>query len=236
MKPFFAFLSAVLAGILVFTHAHPAFVAMAVTSFVSLVYQRFEKYPRVHALFQILAGMGFDVPKIADGFSRVLTGKTVGEAQLSAVKSAVAAVGSAVICLAILGCAALPPATSAQARATARGAVETAESAWSLAAQACVDSSVIDATLPAKCSAVLLPARTALIAAAGAVDAWDSDTGTNLVACELQKVSTLLSAVGALGVKLPTAVVDAQTLAANLTCSVPVVDASVPVPSDSGAQ
>lgn len=133
----------------------------------------------------------------------------------------------------LMACGSATPApsvpTPAQARAEARGAVETAEAAWLLAANACVDAAALSGKpqLATDCGTVLLPARDALIAAAGDVDAWEVGAGlptpAAAVACELAAVSVALEAVSGLGVKLPSVVTDSQTLAASLVC--PAVDA-----------
>jgi hypothetical protein len=56
-----------------------------------MLYGRLAKYPRIHAAFQVLAGLGFDVPKVADGLSRMLSGNTVDQAKVRAVELAVEA-------------------------------------------------------------------------------------------------------------------------------------------------
>jgi hypothetical protein len=185
---------------------------MAVTSGVSLVYDKLSKYPRIHAFFQILAGLGFDVPKIADGFSRVLTGKTVEEAQLQTVKTAVAALGTVAMVM-CLSCRSLP-----EAKTAGKDAVDAVEAAWLVSAQVCIG--LPDASTRQKCADVLLPARTALISAA-----LDVDNGGKDYECELVQAATALTFVSTLpGVTLPGVVKDAVALVAGLTCA----------PSDAG--
>src|ERR1700683_3490594 len=162
MKPFLAFVSACIATFLGWTHANPVFVAMAVTSGVSLVYDKLAKYPRLHALFQILAGFGFDVPKVADGFSRVLTGKTVEEAQLQTVKTAVAALGTVATVLCLVGCSSLPAAKTVE-----KDAIDTVEAAWLVSAQVCLTQT---GPVRKQCADALLPARIALVDAAEDID------------------------------------------------------------------
>lgn len=68
-------LSACIAAILVWTHAHPALVAVAVMFAVSSLHDNLAKYPRLQAVSKIAAGLGFDFPKVTAGILQVLTGE-----------------------------------------------------------------------------------------------------------------------------------------------------------------
>lgn len=218
MKAFLSFCSAAGAACLVWTHAHPALVVLAVTSAFGFLHDHLASWPRIQGLAKVAKGMGVDESKIKAGILQFLTG-------VSAVLAIVF----------VAGCGSATPAalTPDQARAQARGAVETEESAWLLAAQACVDAAELQAAalgtpeveLPilTQCRAVLGPAKAQMVAAAQAVDAWQADAGqtgvANTVACELQQVSKALAAVSSLGLALPSTVKDAQTLADSLVCA-----------------
>jgi hypothetical protein len=99
-------------------------------------------------------------------------------------------------------------------KTAATDAVNVVEAAWMAAATACTTFG--DAAVKSKCALALIPARSALLAAA-----LDVDQGGTDYACELAQVSTALSFVTTLGVKFPSAVTDAQTLLANVPCVLP---------------
>jgi hypothetical protein len=101
-------------------------------------------------------------------------------------------------------------------------AINAAETAWILSATAC--TAFADAAVKAKCSAALIPARAALIAAAEDVDQGGANYG-----CELRQLSTALAYVATLGVTLPAGVRTAQTLLSSVTCTPPVTDAATTI-------
>lgn len=116
------------------------------------------------------------------------------------------------------GCGAGTP----TAKTVATDAVNGAETAWLLAATACQASPTPE--IKTKCASVLLPARTALLAAALDVDKGGTDYG-----CELAQVSSALSFVTSLGVALPQGVKDAQALLVTVPCAAPSLDAGSPL-------
>jgi hypothetical protein len=113
------------------------------------------------------------------------------------------------VAFAIAGCASGTP----TAKTVATDAVNGAETAWLLAATACQASPTPE--IKTKCASVLLPARTALLAAALDVDQGGANYG-----CELAQVSAALSFVTSLGVTLPQGVKDAQALLVAVPCTV----------------
>ena len=177
--------------------------------------KKFDKYPRMHALFSLLAHAGVNVPGIASAVARLFTGR------------ALVVVAPAVLALALIGCGASnTPASSTanSARANARGAVETAETAWILAAQTCKDvaTATQDQALIDTCKSTLLPAHDDLVSAAAAVDAWGPDAGTSpeqvacLVASAMSAVAQTSSALASASNTLAPVVADAVQLVALL--------------------
>lgn len=214
--------AALAAAVLVWTHAHPALVAMAVLFAVSALHDNLAKFPRLQALAKLAAGLGFDAPKVVAAVLQILTGSPSVSPNVAAIVKVVPP--AAFLCVFLWGCGLTPPAIDA--RALARGAVETSAEAWMVAAQACetdVEEGRNDTALQAKCVGALGPARSALIAAASAIDAAESDGGgapLTEVACDLQVVSAALDEVTSFGVALPPSVSDAQKLVAALSCPV----------------
>lgn len=194
---------------------HPAQLALALTAVASCFVTKLDKYPRMHALFSLLAHSGVNVPGVVSALVRLFTGR------------AVAAAAPALLVLTLVGCgASSTPAASAAnaARANARGAVETATSAWVLAAQTCHDVAVAtqDQALLDTCKATLVPAKDDLVSAAAAVDAWGPDAGTSpeqvacLVASAMSGVSKTSSALASASAQLAPVVADAVQLIALL--------------------
>ena len=108
---------------------------------------------------------------------------------------------------------AAPAKTAAQARAEARAAVVSVESAWMLVAQTCVTvAKSDDDPILAKCAAVLDPVKADLEAADDVVNAWTDATSNAPLACKVSKALSDIESAGAiLGVK-STTLTDAETL------------------------
>ena len=122
------------------------------------------------------------------------------------------------VAFAVVGCGASTPTP----KSVATAAVNVSETAWLLAATACDAAPTAD--VKAKCAGVLLPARTALLAAA-----LDVDQGGTNYGCELAQVASALSFVSSLGVALPQGVKDAQALLVTVPCVVTPLDAGSPL-------
>lgn len=106
---------------------------------------------------------------------------------------------------------------SVDARALARGTVETLETAWLDAANACVATG--DPATAKKCEAFLDPARNALVVAADAVNSWTAADQSNFpcllaqVIRGLSDTSTLLSGLKVLSDQLSNEIQDGLNLA-----------------------
>lgn len=105
-----------------------------------------------------------------------------------------------------------------QARAIARGTVETLETVWDTAATACmaVANAKEDQAIANSCKEYLAPARTAIVAAADAVDVWDDAAQGNfpcLIASAIDGVNQGLGVAEQVGFKPPQVVLDGRVLA-----------------------
>lgn len=125
----------------------------------------------------------------------------------------------ALLAFVLFACHSAPAAkTAAQARADARAAVVTVESAWMLVAQTCVDVAATEqnGALLTQCAAVLDPVRQDLEAADEVVNAWTDATSNQPLACAvLRSLADVEEAAAILGVRGP-ALVDAETVVTAL--------------------
>lgn len=122
---------------------------------------------------------------------------------------------------ALSGCQLFSPSSpSATARAQARGLVMTSEAVWVTSADACLSFAKAkeDDSIRLKCANVLLPAHDVIASAAEAVDTW-TDASASKWPCvakdilgEVQKIESVLTEVG---ITVPPAVKDAESLASQ---------------------
>ena len=118
--------------------------------------------------------------------------------------------------------ACLPAKTATQARADARAAVVSVESAWMIVAQTCVDAASTENNpgLLKECAGVLDPVRTDLEAADETVNAWTDATSNAPLACQVSRsLADIESAANLLGVK-NAAITDSETIVTALVQAV----------------
>lgn len=129
-----------------------------------------------------------------------------------------------VLLVGVAACDACTPAASpnqaadTQARALARGTVETLETVWMTAAKMCmaVAESEQSQQIADDCKNYLTPARESIVASADAVDVWDAAAQSNfpcLIAAAIDGVDQGLAVATQAGLTLPQVVKDGQVLA-----------------------
>lgn len=200
------------------TEAWPVFTALAVLLFKPRTPEQYARlasrhpvwfFARLAAFWQLLGGAGLDPLKVAKAAWKVVTGKS---------EPPPAGPGALLLLVLAFG---LSSSACVPARSVARGAVLTSASAVKVADETCAQEALerSDLQLAKECEEAYTDARSALLGAAKAVDAWDDARTRSGLRCSLTKAGQALSHVVEVlqrrGAKVPPVVVDAVKLAAE---------------------
>lgn len=136
--------------------SHPAATFMVLGAVVSCFYKYLDKYPRLHAFFEVLAHAGVNVPGVVNALGRLLTGvassAAAGVVGLVLSVSVAATAGAIMFFVTIGGCT----------PAKAANDLTAAEDAYMAAANACVATAKANPKAGVECAKALIPVHDAL--------------------------------------------------------------------------